>query len=205
MNKSRILFIYTIVSVVIGGLLFFMSLSYVGNFTNIALNLTQTAGEFYGNVDKSLFNITFSIYGDSLEVFNLLPIVAVSVLLLNIIFVVALGDTEKVENESLKYVHQVNIITYLAFVLSFVLFYILIPDKINGPITSYFIFVKMPILSDNIRYVVNLMYVASLFLVVYNLGVFFRSLPESKSEFDEELYAEEFYTHLEEAEDDEEL
>lgn len=203
MNKTKVLRVYTVLTAIIGVVLFVYSLIYVSNFTEIELGLSEIAGEFYGNVDKTLFNLTFSIYGDELVVFNNVLVIGLALFVLNLIFVFVIGNTESVEDESLRVVHQTNIIVYMTYLFAFALFYILIPDKINGPIESYFVFVKMPILSDNIRYVINLMNVTALFLVVFNFGTFLKTLPES--EVDEELYAEEFFSYLEEEESEDDL
>lgn len=201
MKKDKILLIYTAVLIFLGGALFFLSLDYVQNFTKTDFNITQTVGEFYGTVEKTIFDVKLIIYGDELIIPSTILIVALVVFVLQVVFMILLGSTKEVEEKLLKDVHQVNFIVLFIYLLSVIMFIILIPESINGPIKSFFIFVQMPILSDNIRYVVNFMYTASLFLVVYNALVFFKSLPESEVEEDEELYAEEFYSHLEEEED----
>lgn len=204
MTKTKVLRIYTLLSIIVGFVLFFYSLAYVGNYTNIILSFNQIAGEFYGNVDKTLMNVTLSIYGDELVVFNIISIVAAIVLVLNIIFAIVIGKTDSVESKLLKDVFQINILVSLVIFLGTLLFIFLIPEKINGEIINYFAFVKMPILNSESRYIVNLMYLGSTFYVIYNFFVFVKTLPASVSEVDEELYAEEFYSHLEEQDTDEE-
>lgn len=204
MTKTKVLRIYTLLSIVVGFVLFFYSLTYVGNYTNIILSFNQIAGEFYGSVDKTLMNVTLSIYGDELVVFNVISIVTAIVLVLNIVFAIVIGKTDTVESKWLKDVFQINILVSLIVFLGTLLFIFLIPEKINGEIISYFLYVKMPILNSESVYIVNLMYLGSTFYVVYNFIVFFKTLPVSVSEVDEELYAEEFYSHLESQETNEE-
>jgi ABC-type anion transport system duplicated permease subunit len=203
MTKTKIIRIYTVASIIVGFVLFFFSLSYVGNFTNITFSFNQVAGEFFGSVEKSLMNITLSMYGADLVLFNIMGIIALSALILNVVFVILIGTTEDVEHKLLKDVFQVNLIVSLIIFLGVLLFIYMIPEKINGEIVSYFIFVKMPVLSSETRYVINVMYIGSLFYILYNFFVFVKTLPESVTELDEELYAEEFYTHLEEPDEDE--
>lgn len=196
MTKTKVLRLYALLSVVVGFVLFFYSLAYVANYTKIILSFNQIVGEFYGNVDKTLMNVTLSIYGDELVVFNIISIVALIVLVFNIVFAIAIGNTSSIEQKLLKDVFQVNIIVSMVVFLGTLLFIFMIPEKINGSIESFFIFVKMPILNSQSVYVINLMYAGSIFYIVYNFFVFVKTLPESVSEVDEELYAEEFYTHL---------
>ncbi len=202
MTKTKVLRLYTFLSALIGITVFIFAMDYIANFTKCQLNFSQVIGEFYGTIDKGITNITLEVYMNDLAIFNSIGLVTLIVLVLNVIFMVAIGNTDKVEHKLLRDVFQINFIVSLVMFLGSVLFIFMIPDKVNGAITGHFIFVKMPVMSDETRYVVNVLYVAAIFYSVYNFLVLFKTLPESVTEVDEEVYEHEFYTHLEETEEE---
>lgn len=203
MTKTKILRLYTLLSIIVGITLFFFTIDYVNNFTKCTLNFSQTVGEFYGNVSKTPLNVTLSVYMDELVIFNTIGLVSLIVLVLNTVFMIVIGKTDDVEAKLLKEGYQVNFILSLIMFLGSILFIFMIPDKINGAIVNNFIFVKMPVMSGDIAYVINLLYIGVILYTVYNAVVFFKTLPESKTVVDEELYEKEFFTHLEDETEEE--
>lgn len=202
MTKTKLLRLYQLVSIVFGILLLIFSIQFVSNFTTTELNFSAIPGVFYGNIERGLFTVTLSVIGSEEVFVNVILFVSVIVLLLNVLFMVLIGNTDEVEDNVLQTGYQVNFMASFVMVLSVVLFVLLLPSNMNGEIVDRYLFVKMALMSDQSRYVVNLMYVVSLFYVLFNSYVFFKTMPESKTVVDEELYSEEFFTHLDEEEED---
>jgi hypothetical protein len=143
----------------------------------------QFPPQFNGTVEKSIFAITLnnSFVGPKF-ILNSPLIVFISFLLLNIYFIFRIGSTEEVENKWLKEVLFYNIILTIMMIMGQVLFTIMVPETIQGEITDHFLYLSMPKLNNVVIQVINVNYLITIIMIIYNIFVAWKSaLPKEKA------------------------
>lgn len=209
MSKTKVLRLYTFISSLIGIGLLAVLFTYISKFTTIDVLELGTLGSYYGEVSKGILNITFSnldVYSMTIieySIFNLFGIFALLVLVGNIVFAVIIGNTDEVEDKTLKEGYQYNILMSLTVLLGHVLFLVLVPSMINGQIVNKFFYLEIPKMANDIVFAVNINFVMLIVYILFNLIIFFKTAPErvrEEDEFDEELYEQDFYTSLSQTE-----
>jgi|GEM_PF-2396685 len=188
MSKEKFLRLYTVLSILIGGYLFLTMWFFVDKLPDL----------FYGVIDKNIFNITFGNFEPHIEVFNMPLVIYVSVLVINVGLIFTIGKTDDIEYKNLREVVKMNALLSALLVVGQIVFYLSIPDKVNGVIESNFLFVYITEMSDIITRVVNTNYIISLGYILYNIFVLISSIPKDFfiTEDDEELYEDRVINEL---------
>ncbi len=157
--------------------------------------------EFYGIVDKGLFFTTLENYQANVDIINMPLIVYLILLVLNVLIVIRLGNLEELESKSLQSVAVYNTLLTIMLIIGQIVFFIMIPDRINGFVKDFFVYVEMPLRDIEVQNVINVNYIIAVIYICYNIVVAVKNIPEKAIEFDEELYEEEFFEQLESTEE----
>jgi hypothetical protein len=191
MSKEKFLRLYVKLSIMIGIILFI----WMFVFTN------QFPPQFNGTVEKNIFAITLnnSFVGPKL-ILNSPLIVFISFLLLNIYFVFRIGNTEEVKNKWLKEVLFYNIILTIMMIMGQVLFAIMVPETIQGAITDHFVYLSMPMLNDSVVQVINVNYVMTIAMIIYNILVAWKSALPKEKVVQEEIILQEVHEFQDDSE-----
>ena len=199
MTKNNLMRWYTRLSVLLGFVLLVSIFAYIRLYTNADVYGTGTDTAFHGTVEKALMNVTLVVYGADKIIFNTFGLFVLIVLAINLVILILFRNTDEIEDKELKTIHQYNFIVTLLMLVAQALFIFLIPETINGQIKDLFLVVQMPVLSDSISNVVNLNYVLTLFYIGYNIYVLAKTAPEKvvvEEDFDEELFADQYYKDI---------
>lgn len=190
MNKERFLRLYSKLSVLIGIYVFTTMYFYVRTFPI----------SFNGYITKTLMKITMTMQVGEFEISNIPLITFIVILVMNLIVIVNIRSTKNIDKQELREVMYINTILSVMIILGQILFFMFVPDQINGEIIDKFFYVAMPRLNDDIIKVFNINYALAIIYICYNVYVSLRTMPPkviNEDDFDEELYEKAFFDNLE--------
>ena len=189
MSKEKFLRLYVKISVVIGLLLFIWMLVFTNEFPNV----------FNGTIEKNIFGIVLNnSFIEPIFILNTPLIIFLSFFLLNLFFIFRVGNVDEVENKWLREVLSYNILLTVMMVIGQILFVIMLPEGIQGEVADKFLWIEMDIQYDVSVNVINVNYVLTLVLIIYNIFVGIKSAPPVVEVDEESIDLEEIYSLNEE-------
>lgn len=174
MNKENFLRLYSKISIFIGVLLFIFVIFFVSSFPLA----TKYPTGFRALIETNVFTITLVNYSANITLMNTPLIVFMTLLILNIVMLIRVGDTKNIDEKPLQTVVFNNIIITMMLIIGQIAFVLMIPENINGIVQNRFLFVTFHSGTGTPVHVILASYVLTLVYIGYNIMVVNKTKPE---------------------------
>ncbi|MCF7926155.1 MAG: hypothetical protein K9L74_01075 [Candidatus Izimaplasma sp.] len=177
MDKRAFIKVYNKISILVGITLFAVMIYFINTFPT----------QYYGNVTKSFFKISFDNLPETAAVFNLPLILLIIFFLMNVLVLLSVLLRDEEQKTVLLEVPIYNTLFTFLMLIAHIFYTAVIPNVINGTIKHTFFTSTFPKLSDVLVTGINFVYVLTVVYIIYNLYIFFKYL-EKKEIIDDHLY-----------------